>query len=113
MKVSDLIIALNLHLFCGDDGLDNEVAGAYVSDLLSDVMGFAKEGEVWITLQTHQNVLAVASLRDLPAVILVKGLEPDVEMRQHSEREGIPVLGTSMSTFELAGRLYMLLKGME
>ncbi len=113
MKVSELVLALNLNLFSGEEGLENEVTGAYVSDLLSDVMGFAKEGEVWITLQTHQNVLAVASLRDLPAVILVKGLEPDEEMREHSEREGIPVLGTAMSTFELAGKLYALLKGVE
>jgi serine kinase of HPr protein (carbohydrate metabolism regulator) len=111
MKVSDLVKELNLTLFSGEEGLENEVAGAYVSDLLSDVMGFAKEGEVWITLQTHQNVLAVASLRDLPAVILVKGLEPDAEMRAHSEREGIPVLGTTLPAFEITGRLYVLLTG--
>ena len=106
MKVSDLIKKFNLHVFSGKAGIENEISGGYVSDLLSDVMGNAKENQVWITLQTHQNVLAIASLKDMAGIILVKGLEPDEEMVQHSEDEGIPVLGTTMETFEITGRLY-------
>jgi len=74
MKVSDLVDQFGLKVFSGAAGLDRTVHGAYVSDLLSDVMGNASEGDVWITLQTHQNVLAIASLKELAAVILVKGL---------------------------------------
>lgn len=109
MKVSDVVKELNLKVFCGGAGLDNEVSGAYVSDLLSDVMGNASEGELWITLQTHRNVLAIASLKELSAVILVKGFEPDEDAVEHSTEEGIPVLGTELNTFELAGRLYNLI----
>jgi hypothetical protein len=64
--------------------LNNEISGGYVSDLLSDVMGNAAENEVWITLQTHQNVMAIASLKDLAAVILVKGFEPDEDTLERS-----------------------------
>jgi serine kinase of HPr protein (carbohydrate metabolism regulator) len=110
MKVSDLIQEFNLKLFSGEKGIENEIAGGYVSDLLSDVMGFSKEGEVWVTLQTHQNVVAVASLKDLAAVVLVKGFEPEPETLIHSDNEGIPVLGTIMSTFEFSGKMYHLLK---
>ena len=106
MKVSDLVKKYELKVFSGAQGLENEIAGAYVSDLLSDVMGNATENEVWITLQTHQNVLAIASLKDLAAVILVKGFAPDAETIIHSNEEGIPVLGTEMATFEMAGKLY-------
>jgi hypothetical protein len=60
--------------------------------LLSDVMGNAAEDEVWITLQTHQNIMAIASLKDLAAVVLVKGLEPEDDTLAHSEEEGIPLL---------------------
>ena len=106
MKVIDLVEKLELTVFSGQKGLNNELTGGYVSDLLSDVMGFASEGQVWITLQTHQNVLAIASLKDLAAVILVKGLQPDEDTLKHSEEEGIPLLGTEMGTFEIAGKLY-------
>ena len=106
MKVSDLVDKFNLKVFSGEAGLDREITGGYVSDLLSDVMGNASEGEVWLTLQTHQNVMAIASLKELAAVILVKGFEPDEDTAEHSNEEGIPVLGTGMQTFELAGKLY-------
>lgn len=110
MKVSELVEKFGLKVFSGKAGLNHEISGAYVSDLLSDVMGYASENQVWITLQTHQNVLAIASLKDMAAVILVKGLEPDPETVEHSEEEGIPVLGTSKNTFEMAGELYAALK---
>ena len=110
MKVFELVEQFNLKVFSGRRGLENEVAGGYVSDLLSDVMGNAAENEVWITLQTHQNIMAIASLKDLAAIILVKGLEPDEDTLAHSEEEGIPVLGTSMGTFEIAGKLYAALQ---
>jgi predicted transcriptional regulator len=106
MKVSELVTKYNLKVFAGHQGLDKEIAGGYVSDLLSDVMGNAAENEVWITLQTHQNVMAIASLKDLAAVILVKGLEPDSDTLLHSQEEGIPLLGTRYTTFEMAGKLY-------
>ncbi len=109
MKVSDLINELQLKVFCGEAGLDNEITGGYVSDLLSDVMGNASEGDVWITLQTHQNVMAIASLKELAAVILVKGFEPDEDSVKYSNEEGIPVLGTLMTTFEISGKLYDIL----
>jgi len=111
MTVSELVDKYDLKVFSGRSGLENEISGGYVSDLLSDVMGFARENEVWITLQTHQNVLAIASLKDLAAVILVKGLQPDEDTLKHSEEEGIPLLGTQMGTFEIAGKVYAELNG--
>jgi len=108
MKVSELVEKLGLTVYSGQKGLDREIAGGYVSDLLSDVMGNAREGEVWITLQVHQNVMAIASLKDLAAVILVSNLEPHENTIRHSNDENIPVLGTSLSTFEIAGKLYQI-----
>ncbi len=110
MKVSDLVKEFNLTVYSGNAGLGRDITGGYVSDLLSDVMGNAQEGEVWVTLQTHQNVIAVASLKDLAAVILVKGFGPDADTVEHSNNEDIPLLGTSMNTFEITGKLYQLLE---
>lgn len=109
MKVNDIITILGLKVFGGSQGLDREITGGYTSDLLSDVMGHADTGKIWITLQTHKNVIAIASLKDLAAVILIKGLEPDADMLAQSEEEGIPVLGTENQAFETTGKLFNLL----
>ena len=110
MKITDIIKALNLKVISGQNGLTNEIKGGYVSDLLSDVMGNAKEGEVWITLQTHQNIIAIASLKDLSAIIIVKGSVPEADTIEKSNTENIPVLSTDQDTFSIAGRLFELLK---
>jgi predicted transcriptional regulator len=110
MKITDLIQALDLKVLSGHNGLENEISGGYVSDLLSDVMGNAKEGNVWITLQTHQNIIAVASLKDISAIIIVKGFIPDADTIEKSNTENIPVLSTDLDTFNITGRLFELLK---
>ncbi len=110
MTVGDVVKALELKVLSGADGLDREVTGGYVSDLLSDVMGNADAGEIWITLQTHKNVMAIASLKDLAGVILVSDHEPDDNTAEQSDDENIPVLGTSLSAFEITGKLYELIK---
>ena len=70
MKVSELMEALNLKLLTEDVALDGEVKGGYASDLLSNVMGQAEPDMVWVTMQGHQNIAAVASLIGLAAVIV-------------------------------------------
>jgi predicted transcriptional regulator len=110
MKISDIIQPLDLRVLSGRNGLTNELKGGYVSDLLSDVIGNAKEGEIWITLQTHQNIIAVASLKDVAAIIIVKGAIPEADTIEKSNIENIPVLVTDLDTFNIAGRLYELLK---
>jgi len=110
MIVSDIVNTLGLKVVCGQTGLNREITGGYVSDLLSDVMGNSKEGQIWITLQTHKNVMAIASLKDLAAVILVKGYMPDDDTASQSNEEGVPVLVTNLTAFEIAGKLYETLK---
>ncbi len=110
MTAADIVKKLDLTVFSGENGLSRKVNGGYVSDLLSDVMGNADEGEVWITLQTHKNVMAIASLKELAAVILVNGNKPDEDTARQSSEEEIPVLGTSLSAFEITGKLYELIK---
>lgn len=110
MRITEITETLDLKVLSGHNGLSDEITGGYVSDLLSDVMGNAREGQIWITLQTHQNIIAVASLKDLAAIIIVKGLRPDTDTIEKSNIENIPVLSTSLDTFNMAGRLFELLK---
>jgi predicted transcriptional regulator len=110
MKITDILTGLNLKVLSGHNGLSNQITGGYVSDLLSDVIGNAKEGQIWITLQTHQNIIAVGSLKDISAIIIVKGLVPEAGTIEKSNIENIPILSTEMDTFNIAGRLFELLK---
>ena len=109
MNISEIIKHLNFTVIAGKEGIENEITGGYTSDLLSDVMGNIKDGNIWVTLQTHKNVMAIASLRDVSAVVLVKGLKPDTDMLEKANEEGIPVLGTDEETFEITGKIYNLL----
>ncbi|KWW32044.1 MAG: thiamine biosynthesis protein ThiC [bacterium P3] len=110
MTVKDLVEKLNLQVLSGAQGLDREIDGCYVSDLLSDVMGNAESGNVWVTLQTHKNVMAIASLKELACVVLVKGLTASDDTYEQSNEEGIPFLGTTMQTYETVGKIYRLLQ---
>ena len=109
MKVKELVEKLNLKVLSGEKGLDREIDGCYISDLLSDVMGNAMEGNIWITLQTHKNVMAVASLKELSCIILVKNLVPNDETIEQSDDEDLPILQTNLPTYEIAGLVYNLL----
>ena len=112
MKLKEVADKLELDVRTAADCLECEVTCGYVSDLMSDVMANAKEGALWITLQIHQNVVAVAVMKSLSGIILVNNREPEEDTAQKAEAEKVPILISSLPAFELAGRLFELgLKG--
>lgn len=106
MKVEELVQSLGLEIKAGGNQLHREVTGGYVGDLLSDVIAHSVGGNIWVTIQTHPNIIAVASMKELAAIILAGGREPDLETLKKAEEEEIPVLRSPLSAFELVGRLY-------
>jgi predicted transcriptional regulator len=112
MKLNEVIKRLNLRVFStGGQNLNNvEVESGYVSDLLSDVIAGVSKHDIWITIQRHVNILAVAKLKDVCAILISKGIEPDADTVKKAEEEGVIILGTELCTFEIAGKLYNLLR---
>ena len=108
MKIVELVEKLNLDVRSANENLEREITGGYASDLLSDVLANSKEGNLWITLQLHRNIVGVASMKDLAGIILVNGREPEPETIEKAEAENIPVMVSELSTFELVGKLYNL-----
>ena len=106
MKLEKLVKSFGLEVKTGSDQLQQEVTGGYAGDLLSDVIAHSARGNVWITIQTHPNIVAVASLKDLAAIIIVGGREPDPETLKKAAEEVIPLLISLLPAFELIGRLY-------
>jgi hypothetical protein len=110
MKIKDIIDKLELKTLAGQENLNANVTGGYTSDLLSDVIANSQEGNLWVTLQIHQNVIAVARLKDLAGIIIVNNREPDEDTLKKANEENVPVLSCQEMAFEISGKLYELLK---
>ena len=108
MKLAEIVDRLDLVVLSAADKLDTEVTGGYASDLLSCVMARARKGNVWVTLQSHLNIVAVASLLQLAGVIITEAMAPDAATLQKATAEGIPILTTSQTTFTVVGHLAQL-----
>ena len=106
MKVREVKELFHLVLAAGKDGLDREVTGGYCGDLLSDVMANSTNGSIWLTIQSHKNILAVAVLKELAAIVLVNGHQPDDDTRAKADEEGIPILVSPVPAYQLAGELF-------
>ena len=106
MKLKALVDEFGFDVKSAANAMDREIAGVYVSDLLSDVIANAGVGDVWITLQLHVNIVAVASMKDLSGIIIINGRQPEQGTVANAEKEGIPIMVSTLSAFELAGRLY-------
>ena len=106
MLVKDLVEKFDLSIVAGKNGLDREVLDGYCGDLLSEIMGNAPAGCAWMTVQGHQNIVAVAVLREMAAIIITGGQKPDEETIQKADQEGIPILLWPKSSYRLAGRIF-------
>ena len=86
------------------------VCGAYVGDLLSWVMGRAVADNVWITIMSNINVIAVASLSDVSCVIFAEGIIPDDDIVSVAKEKGINLLSSHLPTYETAVKISKFLK---
>ena len=110
MKIKEIVEKLELKALAGQENLEVDISGGYTSDLLSDVIANSKEGNLWITLQIHQNIIAVARLKDLAGIIIVNNREPDEDTLKKANEENVPVLCSQDMAYEISGKLYDLLK---
>ena len=83
-----------------------KLTGCYISDLLSDVLANARPGVLWVTIQTHRNVVSVATMKDIAAVLFTCGRKPEAAIIAEAARENIWLLNTPLTTYEAAGRLW-------
>ncbi len=108
MKLSEIVQRLNLEVKTGAGRLDENITRGYASDLLSDVIAHGREKDLWITLQTHQNIVAVALMKSLAGIVLVNGRQPEEDTLRKGEAETVPILVSTMPAFEVVGRLFEL-----
>ena len=107
MNLQQIIEKLNLTVLTEPRdfaGINPE--GGYTSDLLSCVMAGAKGNYLWITLQAHLNIVAVAALLEVAAIIITENAMPDAATIAKANEQGISLLSTSKSTYEIDGKLW-------
>ena len=105
MKVSDLMDLIEAKTLTPGVAPDKEITCGYACDLLSWVMAHGEEGMAWVTVQTHLNVVAVAALAEMACVVLPEEISMEAESLQKAEAEGLCVLSTRLTTFEVCGRM--------
>ena len=106
MNVAEAAQSIDGTVMAGRLALEREIQGGYASDLLSDVMGNSREGDIWVTMQKHVNIVAVAQLNGLAAIVLVNGREPEPDTIERADEIGIPIISTPMQAFDAIGILF-------
>ena len=109
MKLNNVVQELKLESLTN---YTNEavVSGAYSSDLLSDVIANAEENEIWVTLQGHENIVAVAILKDLAAIIVTGDYLPNDTTIEKAKQKGVALFTTTLTNYQVCGKLYQLLQ---
>ncbi len=102
ITVAELVEKHGFNIVAGKSGLENNVNGVYIGDLLSWVMGRAGEENAWLTIQGHVNIIAVALLTCVSCIIVCEGAEVDFESKTKADNEDIPILTTKLSTYDAA-----------
>ncbi len=108
MRLSEIADELGLEILHGSP--DCEVTGAYTSDLLSDVMAHAEEGDVLITIQAHNNTVAVASHVESPAIIICNNRPIAESMTRAASEHDIVLCRTELNQFRVSGIIYAALR---
>lgn len=106
MNVAELADKLDGHLITGETGNSIHIEGAYCCDLLSWVMSHAGKGAAWITVHTHLNIVAVASLVELSCIIIPEGIIVEEATVKRATQEGIPVITTNLDAYRICSILH-------
>jgi hypothetical protein len=104
MELPDILLAIRATTLTSAP--ECNIQSCYISDLLSDVLASAKPGMLWVTVQVHRNVVSVAATKDIAAVLFTCGRQPDASVIAEAEEEGIALLATPLTTYEVAGKLW-------
>lgn len=110
MTLRNLITKIHFEILTKKIQSDLSFRNVYASDLLSNALASINPDTAWITVQVHQNILGIASIKQCPLILFSEGARPEDSIISLAEEKEIFLLGSSHPTFELSGLLYCLLK---
>ena len=109
MNIKEAVEKLNLKILTEGD-LEREITDCYIGDLLSWVMGRAKEDSIWLTVMGNINSIAVATLADVACIVLVENASLDDDAKAKAEMMGVTILQTEENSYKLAVKISELLR---
>ena len=98
MKISEVTLKLGYDIVTMPEP-DIEVDGGYTGDLLSWVMGRAEAGNIWVTIMSNINIVAVASLVGVSGIVVAEGAEISQDVIDKATEQGINIFKTNDPTF--------------
>jgi len=106
-KLHQVAQILDAKVLASEAFLDKEVKHVECTDLMSEVLAFMQSGNLLLTGLTNIQVINTANISGLIAVVFVRGRSPSKEVIAKAQAVGLPLLLTSYSMYEAAGRLYV------
>jgi predicted transcriptional regulator len=106
MTLREVVQSIDGRVLTEGANLDMVISHVASSDLMSDVLAFAKPHALLMTGLVNLHVVHAAEMADLAAIIFVRGKRPTRDVVALAEEKGIPLISSRYSMFELSGRLY-------
>ena len=110
MKILEIVKALDLLVVAGHNSIDTDAGGVYICDLLSWVMSHAQRRDIWITVQSNINIVAIASLLELACILIPEDIKVDDVTVKKADEKGVVILSSSMNSYTLGVKLSEILK---
>ncbi|MGQ9474075.1 MAG: DRTGG domain-containing protein [Candidatus Caldatribacteriaceae bacterium] len=108
IRIRDIVEPLQAEVLVEGDMENRELKGGYCGDLLSDCIANAEEGSIWVTIQSHPNVVAVASLVGIPCIVVSGNQDVQEQTLEKAKEQGITILRTHFSSFQAVAILAKL-----
>lgn len=105
MKVIDVVNLIEGSVLTKDKSPQNNIETGFVGDLLSVVMGKSPSDAAWITIQSHINIVAVATLIEAACIIVTEGYKVDEDAISKADEEAIHIISTKLSSYQVACKL--------
>ena len=106
MTLSEVKDILHATVLTGEDALQNDIDGAFASDLMSDVLAFVTDSSLLITGLINPHVIRTAEMLDIGCIVFSRGKQPSEEMLEMAQEADITVISTKMTTYTVSGELY-------
>ena len=106
MDIQQILPLIKGKLLTEGSDTSRSISSGYACDLLSWVMARGKKDMAWVTVQTHLNVIAIASLHEMSCVIMPENIKMEENSLKKAKEEGIAVISSPLSAYALCGILY-------
>ncbi len=106
MTIREMAERIDAVVYAEPNQMDEDLNGAFGSDMMSDVLAFAENRDVLLTGLLNPQIVRTAHMLDMRCIIIVRGKTATEEIRRLAAENNIALLETKLSMYEASGKLY-------